>query len=198
MKANQDMERIYDLLERYDFNDLPENDRTYVLSVMMADEYIDHRAVLKDTEILFSVEEKIKVNPAVFGSISVLKQEENKIIRFLKKPVQMYKFAAAIVILTGLFSFVHLTNLHEQNRKVLSNDTIYIYKTDTIYSRIVDTVKQIKEKVVYITQKKEPESKSYLLMTARNEFDSIQPDEFDRIRGLVIKDSIAKDTLITN
>jgi hypothetical protein len=106
--------------------------------------------------------------------------------------------AATIVVLTGLFSFVHLTNLHDQNSKALSNDTIYIYKTDTIYSRIVDTVRQIKEKVVYITQKKEPESKSYLLMTAKNEFDSIQPNDYDRIKGFVMKDSSAKDTLINN
>jgi hypothetical protein len=57
----------------------------------------------------------------------------------LKQPVQMYKVAAAIIVLTGLFSFVHFTNLHDQNSNSLSNDTIFIYKTDTVYSRILDT-----------------------------------------------------------
>jgi hypothetical protein len=198
MKANQDMERIYELLEVYDFNDLPENDRTFVLSFMTADEYINQRDTLKDSEILFSGAEGLELSPSVFDSLPILKQGENRIIRFLKKPVQLYKVAAAIILLTGLFSFIHITNLHEQKNNSLSNDTIYIYKTDTIYSRIVDTVRQIKEKVVYITQKKDPESASFLFMTAKNDFDSIQPNDLDRIRGLVIKDSVAKDTLINN
>lgn len=198
MKANQDMERIYELLEKSDFNDLSEKDRTYILSVMTADDYIKQRETLKDIEVFFSDVDSPELNQSVFESLPDLKQEENGIIRFLKKPVKLYKVAAAIIVLTGLFSFIHFTNLHEQKNNSLSNDTIYIYKTDTIYSRIVDTVRQIKEKVVYITRTKDPESSSFLLMTAKNDFDSINPKEIDRNKSLVYNNSVSNDTVIKN
>ena len=34
MKANQDMERVYELLEQFDFRELSDSDRNYVLSRM--------------------------------------------------------------------------------------------------------------------------------------------------------------------
>ena len=114
--------------------------------------------MLKILKCCFLIFRNQNLRSLFISSLIALKKEQNIIIRFLKRPVQLYKVAATVIVLTGLFSFIHFTNLHEQNNNSLSNDTIYIYKTDTVYSRIIDTVKHIKEKVVYITRKMDPES----------------------------------------
>lgn len=201
MKSNQDMERVYELLEQFDFRELSDGDRNYVLSRITADEYQNLKATVKDTEMLFSDIQEPKLEESVYNSLIAMKKEHNILIRFLKRPVQLYKVAATVIVLTGLFSFIHFTNLHEQNNNSLSNDTIYIYKTDTVYSRIIDTVKHIKEKVVYITRKIDPESTPIIFTTAKNEFDyrlELYPGDKDRIKALVYNNNIANDTLLNN
>jgi hypothetical protein len=140
MNANQDMEKIYEFLEKSDFTELSEKDRTYVLMSMTEAEYNNLRSTLKDTEILFSQSLDSEPDGAVYASLIGRKENKNRIFRILRYPVQFYKVAATIIVLTGLFSFIHFSNLHEQYNDSLSHDTIYVYKTDTVSSRIADTL----------------------------------------------------------
>ncbi len=200
MKSNQDMERVYELLEQFDFRELSDNDRNYVLSLMTAGEYNNLRVTVKDTEMLFSEVQEPKLNESVYNSLIAGIKEKNIFIRFLKRPVQLYKVAATVIVLTGLFSFIHFTNLHEQNSNSLTNDTIFIYKTDTVYSRIIDSVKHIREKVVYMTINKNREATPILFTSAKNEFDyrlELYPGDIDRIKTLY-NNNIAFNTLRNN
>lgn len=141
MNENQDMEKIYDLLEKFDFRNLSEQERNHVLAEMTAEEYNNLRATLKDTEIHFSNALELEPEGSAYSSLISIKKKKYRIMRILNQPVQLYKVAASIILLTGLFSFVHFTNLHDQKNNSLSNDTIFVYKTDTVYSRIADTLK---------------------------------------------------------
>ena len=40
MKSNPDIERVYELLEQHDFNELSEEDKNQVLSIMTEKEYM--------------------------------------------------------------------------------------------------------------------------------------------------------------
>jgi hypothetical protein len=53
MDANQNIERAYELLEKFDFNELSEKDRLYILSVMTENEYGEMRDTIKDTDNFF-------------------------------------------------------------------------------------------------------------------------------------------------
>lgn len=188
MNSNQDMGSIYELLEKSDFADLSENDRERVLLEMTTSEYNSLRSTLKDTDMYFSNAREIDPEKSVYETLINIKKQESPLIRILRQPVQLYKVAAAIILLTGLFSLIHFTNLHEQNTNTLSNDTIFIYKTDTVYSRLIDTVKHIREKVVYISHKNAPEREQVLFMTARNDYESMKQEDFDRIKALFYPD----------
>ena len=140
MNTNQDMEKIYEFLEKSDFRELSGPDRKYVLLTMTEEEYNNLRSTVKDTELLFSGDQELKPDVLVYASLIGMKENKNRIFRILRYPVQFYKVAATVIVLTGLFSFIHFSNLHEQNINSLSNDTIYVYKTDTVPSGIVDTL----------------------------------------------------------
>ena len=201
MKANENMERVYELLELFNFGELPEQDKSYILSVMSENEYTNLRSTLTDTEILFANAEELNLNESLYKALINKRKNENFLIRVLKQPVQFYKVAASVLIILGLFSIFHYTNLNDNNKKKASNDTIYIYKTDTVYSRFVDTVKLIKEKIVYITQKKEPDQSLKLLSSAKPDYDSskeICPNDIDRIKAFVFNNNVSNDTLFKN
>lgn len=140
MNANQDMEKIYEFLEKSDFRELSEPDRNYVLLSMSEEEYNNLRSTVKDTEMLFSNSRDSEPDKSIYTSLTGMKENKNRILGVLRYPVQFYKVAATVIVLMGLFSFIHFSNLHEQNNESLSNDTIFVYKTDTVSSRIVDTL----------------------------------------------------------
>jgi hypothetical protein len=201
MKANENMERVYELLEQFNFGELPAHDKSYILSVMSESEYTNLRSTLTDTEIFFANAEELNLNESLYKALINKRKNENFLIRVLKQPVQFYKVAASVLIILGLFSIFHYTNLNDNNKKKTSNDTIYIYKTDTVYSRFVDTVKLIKEKIVYITQKKEPDPSFKLLSAAKSDYDSskeICPNDIDRIKAFVFNNNVSNDTLFKN
>jgi hypothetical protein len=140
MNANQDMEKIYEFLEKSDFRELSEPDRNYVLLSMSEEEYNNLRSTVKDTEMLFSNSRDSEPDKSIYTSLNGMKENKNRILGVMRYPVQFYKVAATVIVLMGLFSFIHFSNLHEQNNESLSNDTIFVYKTDTVSSRIVDTL----------------------------------------------------------
>jgi hypothetical protein len=140
MNVNQDMEKIYEFLEKSDFRELSEPDRNYVLLSMSEEEYNNLRSTVKDTEMLFSNSRDSEPDKSIYTSLTGMKENKNRILGVLRYPVQFYKVAATVIVLMGLFSFIHFSNLHEQNNESLSNDTIFVYKTDTVSSRIVDTL----------------------------------------------------------
>jgi hypothetical protein len=201
MKTNQNKERVYELLEQFSFGELSEEDKSFVLSVTAENEYNNLRSTLRDTETFFAGAEEIDLGESVYNSLINKRKNENPLLKLLKQPVQFYKVAASIALILGLNVVFSYSDLNKKNNTKTSADTIYIYKTDTVYSRFVDTVKMIKEKIVYISLKKEYDQALKLLSAAKRDYDSskeICPHDIDRIKSLVFNNNVLNDTLFKN
>jgi hypothetical protein len=200
MEANQNKERIYELLEQFDFSDLSKADRLFILSEMSENEYNSLRNTISGAILLFEASEELNIEDT-FCKALLNGKKQNSLLKFLKRPVQLYKLAASIIVIIGIFSILHYTEIQGKNEIKMSSDTIYIYKTDTVYSKIVDTVRFIKEKIVYVAKNKESDTTIRLLSAAKNENDySIRNfhNDIDRTKVQVYKDSIMRDTLFNN
>jgi len=198
MKTNQNMERVYELLEQFNFNELSERDKIYILSVMPETEYINMRDTIKETEGFFTNAAELNLSDSLYKSLMNKSRKGNILLKLLKQSVQLYKVAASVLIILGIYSVIHYSNLHEKNSTLALNDTIYIHKTDTIYSKLIDTVRIIKEKIVYIPREKVRVAPVKLLSNSKNEYDcnkEICPDDIDKIKGLAFNNNISRDTL---
>ena len=91
MKENKALERIYELIENYDFNDLSDFERSLVLKHISEKEYRSMRLTIVDTRNLF---DKLPVDSKNFQPRTMKK--------LLNYSVELYKFAAAIIIFIGL------------------------------------------------------------------------------------------------
>jgi hypothetical protein len=198
MKSNPDIERVYELLEQHDFNELSEKDKNQVLSMMTEKEYVNMRDTLKDTGNFFNDSEELILNDSLYKPLMNKSTNGNLLIMLLKKPVQIYKAAALALMIIGIYSIIHYSTLHNKNGVLALNDTIYVHKTDTVYSKLTDTVRIIKEKIIYISQEKD-HIKPAVLSTSTNIYDcskEICPDDIDKIIELAINNNISRDTLI--
>ncbi|MBN1462725.1 MAG: hypothetical protein JXQ69_04380 [Paludibacteraceae bacterium] len=127
MKNEQHIEKVFDLLELYNFNELTQADKQLVLSVMTEVEYQDMRTTIGASKSYFDKE------PLVF----VEKAMETKQFSF----PQVLKYAAVAVILVsvGFVGGKFSSSLNEV--LIASNDTVYMEKLDTIFSVKRDTIK---------------------------------------------------------
>jgi hypothetical protein len=199
MKANQEMERVYELLEQFDFIELTETDKTYVLSHITEDEYKTLRKTLMDLGSSLSNSEDLLVSDLVLKSLMDKHRSGRSFIKLLKKPVQFYKIAASVILLLGIYTVIQYTTLTERKNSLALNDTLYIHKTDTVYSKLADTVRIIKEKIIYVSRGKDDLKPAKLLSTSGIIFDStreISPEDIDKIRQLTSNSPVSKDTLI--
>jgi hypothetical protein len=199
MKANEEIERVYELMEKFDFNELCEQDKIYVLSVISEKEYINIRGTINEVGTFFTNSEDVNLNAAINKSLINKNKHVNILLKLLKQPIQLYKVAASIIVFIGLYSFIHFTNLKDKRSPISSNDTIFIYKTDTIYSKFVDTVRLIKEKIVFISREKDLVTPDKLLSNAKYEYDQnkeICPNDIDKIIEFSFNNSVSNDTLL--
>ena len=198
METNPNRERVYGLLEQYDFIELSEHDKSYILSILSEFEYINMRNALKQTQIFFASNVEPNLNDSLQALLMRKDKGENKILKFLKLPIQLYKVAASILIILGIYSAIHYSYPKEKNRLLALTDTIYINKTDTVFSRLVDTVKIIKERVVYISSPNDISVSDKLLSNSKNDYDcdkEICPNNIDKIKDLAFNNNVSNDTL---
>lgn len=200
MEANENMERVYELLEQFDFNDLSESDKKYILSVMSEKEYINMRKALKDTETFFAHTTEPNLDEAVHAVLINKSRKENRIIKFLMLPLPLYKVAASVIIILGIYSIFYFFNPKGQTKVLALNDTIYVHKTDTVYSKIIDTVRVIKEKIVYVLPEKDKAISAKLASNSINKYDcnnALCPNDIDKIKSLSANNKFSKDTFLT-
>lgn len=200
MKADLFLERVYELLEQFDFEELSEEDRTYVISGMSEKEYVNLRDTLKTTAAFFSCSEEPILNDSLLTCLTNSNHKPNLIVKILNRPVKLYQLAASIILILAIYTIKQYSDLPEKNSALPKNDTIYIQKTDTVYSRLADTVKIIKEKLIYISGKRSDDIHNKLLSTSTNYFDSglTGPNHVDSIKGPYINDSVSWDTIFKN
>jgi hypothetical protein len=201
MKANRYFEGVYELLEQFDFNELPEKDKIYVLSGISENEYNNMRNTLKDTETFFSNSSEPNINDSIFNSIIHTNHKPNILLKILNKPVKFYQFAASILLLLGLYAIKQYSELPEKSSALPINDTIYIHKTDSVSSKLADTVRNIKEKIIYITSERDTNVQEKLLSTASFEFDSAKigsPCKIEGIKQYTFFTNTSSETLLKN
>jgi hypothetical protein len=199
MKANQGVERVFELLEQFDFNELCEQDKIYVLSVITEKEYNNMRGTINDVGSFFTNSVDVNINSSIYKSLINKNKHVNILIKLLKRPIQIYKVAASAIVLIGLYSFFHLTNLKEKTSPITSNDTIFMYNTDTVYSKFVDTVRLIKQKIVFISREQDLLPSDKLLSNVEYEYDQnkeICPSDIDIIIELGFNNSVSNDTIL--
>jgi len=201
MKVNQNMARVYELLEQFDWNELSEQDKSYILALMSDIEYIDMRNTLKETKNLFGHEAEPTFNDSFHTASINNNREENIFIKLLKQPIQLYKVVASVAFIIGIYSVIYYFNPQKKNDLSAFSDTILIHKTDTVYSRVIDTVRIIKEKIVYIPQMKSMDSPMKLMSNSKNEYDckiDICPNDIDEIKELAYNNNASGDTLLND
>lgn len=201
MKANRYFEGVYELLEQFDFKELSEEDRIFVLSEMTENEYNNMRSTLKDTESFFSNSSEPGINDSLLNSIIRTDHKPNILIKILNKPVKFYQLAASIILLLGLFAIKQYSDIPDKNSALPSSDTIYIQKTDTVYSKLADSIRILKNKIIYISSEKDNDTQVKLLSVAADEFDSgevISPSSIYRIKELAFENNFLRDTSFKN
>lgn len=201
MKADRYFEGVYELLEQFDFKELSEKDRIFVLSEMTENEYNNMRSTLKDTESFFSNSSEPGINDSLLNSIIRTDHKPNILIKILNKPVKFYQLAASIILLLGLFAIKQYSDIPDKNSALPSSDTIYIQKTDTVYSKLADSIRILKNKIIYISSEKDNNKQVKLLSVAADEFDSgevISPSSIYRIKELAFENNFSRDTSFKN
>lgn len=201
MKANPCLERVYELLEQFDFKELSDNDRICVLSELSEKEYTILRDTLRTTEVFFSNSEEPNLNDSLLTSLINTKHKANTILNILNQPVKLYQLVASIILILALYTIKQYSDLPVKNSALPKNDTINIQKTDTVHSKLADTVKIFKEKIIFISSEKGNDIHDNLLSTATYGFNSsnvICLNHIDSIQELTFNDNVSNDTLFKN
>lgn len=201
MKTDLYFEKVYELLEQFDFKDLSEKDRIYVLSVLTESEFNEMRSTLKDTETFYSNSCEPVINGSLLDSITGTNKKSNFLLKILNRPVKVYQLAASILLILGLLIIKQYSELSVKNSALPVRDTLYIHKSDSLSSKLADTIKNIKEKIIYITREKDINHSDKLLSTAKFAFDSgnfVSPANIARIRQLSLFTDTSRETLFKN
>lgn len=201
MEPNDNMAKIYELLEQFDFSELSEQDKNYVLANISEQEYAEMRSTIKATQGYFTHAETPEMGTSFHETIGYEKGSTNKIMKFLTYPLQLYKVAALIALVISLY-FLFRTLPTGENEKLLAiNDTVYIHKTDTVFSERIDTVKIIQQKIVQVVLKPEITKSSQIVTNAKFEYDcrrEICPSNVDQLTNLAFANNVKSDTLLND
>ena len=117
MKQNKNIEKIYDLAEKFDFNELSESDKRIILKEISEEEFAGIRLTIVNTDELYS-----KMD------LPVKADKKSGIKKIIYYPVEFYKVAATLLVLVGLgyvFSDLHKT---VEKEYITETDTLIIEK----------------------------------------------------------------------
>jgi len=114
-KAN--LEKIYDLIEKYKFDELNDEQKELVIATISKNEYEDMRSTIIDTQSLFAKYPE-----------TTTKEKKKTFATILLYQLELYKVAALIILFIG-FSFLY-TQLSYDNK--LDNKT----QIDTVFVSI--------------------------------------------------------------
>lgn len=200
MKAGQNIERIYELLEQFDFSELSAKDKNCVLSEMTEVEYYNMRETISDTQSLFEHTDEPKLETSPDGLNMKIKYK-SPIIKLINRPMQLYKVAALIAVTFAISAVVRFPGKYEKDNVIAMYDTVYIHKTDTLFTKIVDTVRIITEKIVKVPEEKTVSVAEKTIPSHIKESDcstEICPGDIEQIKRLAYSSDISKDTLLSD
>ncbi len=201
MATDQNIEKIYQLVEQFEFTELPAEDKLFVITYFSESDYQRMRETIKETKNYFENTPELTLDDSIYKSLSVLVRNKNVILKFAKYPLELYKVAASVLIILGITLMAFYKSYQSYSSNVVVKDTIYIKKTDTVFSIIRDTIQIVKNLVVYIPQKSDTNIRNTYLANnigtsnCRNE---ICPSDIEKITGLAGTNNISRDSFLTD
>lgn len=131
--------RLFDLIEKFDFEELSEQDRKFVLEISSLEEYSLQRKILYESEAVFSS------NTLEPRSLIITSSKNVKNVRVI--PLYQALLAVAAVILVFVLSW--------PKEQKTTNNEVQVSITDTVYKTqfIRDTILKIIPQVKYVIQK---------------------------------------------
>ncbi len=121
MKKEQNTVRLYDLVESYEFIELTEKDKEFVLGMISEEDYNKMRLTIGDVR-------RLVVEPLMVEETF----KKSRILGILKYPVEFYKIAVAAILIIALGFMASTIISPSANEFVAQADTVFVYKTDTI------------------------------------------------------------------
>ena len=185
MENEQNIEKIYDLIEKFNFDELSGKEKIFVLKYISLEEYNNMRSTITDTKDFFL---NYPVKPT--------KEKASKFKKLVTYPMELYKIAAIVLLLISIgIAFLKVRTSHQQKLLAIV-DTVFIEKTDTIEiikRRIVHKDSQVSQT---------PKSFIYPIPEAVN-FDrdclkEICPDDMGRFVEIKANGNISNDTALRN
>jgi hypothetical protein len=193
MEKEQPIEKIYRLIEAFDFSELAANDKDFVLAHISIEEYNEMRATIMDTRTLFAKypDEKARVNRGTGN-------------KFLTYPVELYKIAAVFLVLTGIGFLIFKVGTLTQSRLLAAADTVLVEKTDTVVLEMHDTIRIVTERTLYSDHKIPENTPSYhaaIPETVHYSQDcstEICPGDMGMLSALKTRNDFSRDTALKN
>jgi hypothetical protein len=192
MKDDQHIEKIYDLVEIFDFNDLSENDKTFVLQHITLMEYNELRSTITDTQkLLLKYPDNVK------------KYKQFQLKKIALYPIELYKIAAIILIIIAAFYLLTKWDHPDSQNLIASVDTVFVKKTDTILVYVGDAVMQIKEKSNFSGTINQDNTDKHVKSFVNKEIvrdcsKELCPDDIQKLNALKTKNDFSEDTILTD
>jgi hypothetical protein len=193
MKKEQAIDKIYDLIEKFDFEELSESEKSFVLNHISYAEYAKMRSTIVDTNELFSK-----------YPISSHKDKGLSLKKLVVYPVALYKIAIAIILLIGIAFLLSKNQAFNEKELLAKADTVFIEKIDTVVLEKTETLEVIKTKIVYkdlladqnlINQS---ENSNVAVNYERDCSKEICPDDITTLSRIKTKGDFSKDTKLTD
>ena len=188
MSSDKKTNRVFELAEQFEFRELLNMDKKYILSVMTEEEYNDLRNTINSLPNYFMRDIEPITNIPPIG----YKHKNNRFTKFILYPLQLYKVAAIIIIAFFLFNINQHNNENLNSELLTQNDTVFINKKDTIAQIIHDTVwvVETKNSIPRINR-----TENVINQTIYNEYD-LSPDNVEKIMSMTNNNSLANDSIL--
>ncbi len=195
MNLEEQIGRVYDFIEEYDFVDLSESQKSVVLGVMSEMEYVQMRAAVVNTRN-YLVDE---VAPDLKTASFVRNERLDRFIYLMITPIPLYRVAVLIVVIFSSFLAFKLMVNDIRAPEIASVKTSQVLNIDTVYITLVDTLEILKEKIVYIEKNQPIVDEKSINVPAIFELDcktEICPNDIEQLKNLAYNNKISNDTLL--
>jgi hypothetical protein len=195
MISDKKTEKAFELAEQFEFMELSDKDKKYILSVMTEEEYNDLRKAIFVLPNYFVKD----IEPVTNIPQLALRHKKNQLKDLIFYPLQFYKVAASIIITFLIFSVYHHMNETQNSELIAQSDTVFIHRTDTVFQILHDTV--------WVVEKKNNFPKQSLVKnnTLENEItrssynkDDLHPDDVEKIIAMTNNNCLANDSVLKN
>ena len=145
MKDQENLNKLQELIEKFDFEELSKKDKEFVLSNSSQDEYEELRSIVEKSKSFFENQNSIKPDDKILNKLHYELEEKSWISSIINYQIPLYKLAVSVIILFGiLFIFINHQYSREQIQ-IAQVDTVYIENFDTVKITEYDTVEIIKK-----------------------------------------------------